>query len=141
MRKKITGALILFFIICSAAGSGVFAQEDQLSRAVDALNKPPVTVKNRKEIKTWMEENKGLGTPKSKKIKENGKKFLIIWNCPFSGRAATYAYSYMKEGGSWKLVLNRLIEGTNDLSVDYDKESNSIVYKSSSGEIVLKQQI
>ena len=137
MKKKITGALILFFIFCSAAG----AQEDQLSRAVEALNKPPAEAKKRKEIKVWAEENKGFGTPKSKNIKANGKKVLIIWNCPFSGRAATYAYSYIKDGGSWKLALNRLIEGTNDLSVDFDKESNSIVYKSSSGEVVLKQQI
>jgi hypothetical protein len=138
--KSIT-ILILSFIFCFTADSRVLSQDDKLSASVEALNKPMAEAKNRKDIKAWMEQNKGFGNPKTKKIKANDKKIFIIWDCPYSGRAATYVYSYIKEGNAWKLALNRLIEGTNDLSVEFDKESNTIIYKSSSGEVVAKQQI
>ena len=63
----------------------------------------------------------------------------MVWNDPFSGRAATYVHAYRRESakGRWMLLDSDLIERPEPVSYAYvDGNNDKIVYVGRSGRIL-----
>lgn len=117
-------------------------------RSVNAAETPdlPAATKTTDEITGAAEKIKGFGIVQSAEFNRVGRRIFAVWYCPFSGRAACYlrVYYFDLETSEWRRFVDRLIEGTHDLSGEMpspDRREEVIVFKNVKGEVVLKESV
>lgn len=93
----------------------------------------PMTATNINEITVPFENQKGTGFASSTQFKVQGRELLVLWNCPFSGRAATYIFAYSFDGTQWTRFYDKLLIGTHDISVELRNQNDSLILRGADG--------
>src|ERR1700741_3879553 len=100
---------------------------------------PPTQFVSLADFRTWMEKNKGFGSPQYVEAKLIGLHVFVAWNCPFSGRNGTYVWAYINSAktGRWQLLDSSFLERPEPLSYAYiDGHSESLQYVGTSGAVL-----
>jgi|SRR5215471_2844214 len=94
------------------------------------------------EIEKRIEPHKGFGYLQTAAFSRWGRKIFVVWYCPYSGRAATYvsAYNFDSQKRQWIKFLDRLIEGSHDLSAEMPT-GDFLILRGSNGEIAVKESL
>jgi hypothetical protein len=79
--------------------------------------KLPKTAKTTEEIIRSFQGQRGNGRPEWARFSGFDRELFVIWNCPFSGRAATFVFAYAHDGSMWTRFYDKLLEGTHQISV------------------------
>ena len=105
----------------------------------------PAIAKTTEQITGAAEKIKGFGIIQSAEFTRMGRRVFALWYCPFSGRDACYlrAYCYDPEKVEWRRFVDRLIDGTVDLSAEMPSPGREevIIFRNVKGEIVLKESV
>ena len=103
----------------------------------------PETAQTVEAIKKAVADAKGFGYVQSVQFDVGNREIIVLWYCPFSGRAACYVhgYYYDPEQKKWVLFLDDLVEGTHDLSVSLPCGQNALVIYNHMGKEVRKVDV
>jgi hypothetical protein len=95
------------------------------------------------EIIKAAENSKGFGSLQTAEFHRHGQQIFAVWYCPFSGRAACYlhAYFYDHEKARWIRFIDRLVEGTHDLSPEMPTREEVIIFRGADDKVVLKESV
>ena len=121
-------------VILAAAGTA--GAGEPKSRAPDSADSPEA-------IRAAVEQVKGFGYVQSAQFDRRGRQVYALWYCPFSGRAATYlhVYYFAPKEKKWIRFIDKLLEGTHDLSAEMPCGDESIVFRSAKGGEVLRESV
>ena len=125
-------ALILIIAVLPLWGSGE-----------SAISKLPKNVKTRDELVKTFGKSVGFGPVQRAEFSRYGREIFAVWYCPFSGRAACYlhAYYYDPTKAEWTLFIDRLMEGTHDLSAEMPHGEEVLIFRDVHEKIVLKESV
>src|SRR5262245_3761021 len=106
--------LMLRFVlttVCLAFCGALLSQEEKTA---------PKEAKSIAEILKAVEKMKGFGIVSSNEFQRQKEKTFFVWYCPYSGRAAchVHAYAFDTKKEKWIRFLDRVFEGTVDVSVE-----------------------
>jgi hypothetical protein len=95
------------------------------------------------DIVKAVEPFKGFGSIQYAQFNRRGRHVFALWYCPFSGRAACYlhAYYYDLEKAHWIRFVDRLVEGSHDLSAEMPSRGDVLILRDTEGEITVKESV
>jgi hypothetical protein len=105
---------------------------------------PPRSAKDREELLFRLSkfEFKGYGALQWMETNRfPGRRILIIWYCPFSGRGAVYVHGYFYDEAKWNLFLDRFLDRVEDLSVEFPAREDAVRLRDPDGNVVLMESL
>lgn len=124
--------ILTIILAVTLSGSGLAAERP---------SKPaPETAANPEAIREAIDAFKGFGCVQSVHFDWWGQEIIVLWYCPFSGRAACFlhGYYYDPKEKKWIRFLNDFVEGTHDLSASMPCGQESVVILDVRGKEVRK---
>ena len=88
------------------------------------------------DVDKWFKAERGFGPPEKFTIEHEGKTYLVMINCPYSGRAATYSYILEKDDGGYVLV-QKLHHPEGSIAHSVKLEHGALVFKGHNDRSVL----
>jgi hypothetical protein len=122
-----------FIIICFAALIAFFVLGAE-PRPSNAL--VPKSGETREEVLAAIEKLKDNGIVEWTETSRPGRHILVVWYCPFSGRAAVYVHAYYFDDKEWHLFWDTLLKGTHDLSVELPADKDVLRCRGADGSVV-----
>ena len=94
-------------------------------------HKAPASARNREEILSELRKFQGFGALQwTETSRLWGRRILVVWYCPFSGRAAVFVHGYYYDNAKWNLFLDRFLDRVEDLSVELPPREDAVRLKS-----------
>jgi len=99
-------------LVCFGVASGALLAQDEKTA--------PKEAKSTADILKAVEKIKGFGIVASNEFARQKEKMFFVWYCPYSGRAAchVHGYTFDRKNEKWIRSLDRIFEGTADVSVE-----------------------
>lgn len=90
---------------------------------------------SKKAIDQALEKIKGFGFPQGKEIAHADTRHYVVWNNPYSGRAAVQVFTYRLDGAGkkWQLRRSDQFEGSVGIALSLDSKAGQIVYRDGRG--------
>jgi len=103
----------------------------------------PKEVRTRDELVRTFGSSVGFGPVQRAEFRRSGRQIFAVWYCPFSGRSACFlqAYYYDPARIRWTLFIDRLVEGTYDLSAEMPWREEALVFRDAEGKVVVKESV
>lgn len=95
----------------------------------------PGFAESKKTIDQALEKIKGFGFPQGKEIAHGDTIHYVVWNNPYSGRAAVQVFTYRFDaaGKKWLLRRSDQFEGSVGIALSLDRKAGQIVYRDGQG--------
>jgi hypothetical protein len=103
----------------------------------------PRLARTTEEITKAVEGCTGFGYIQSAQFDRQGRQVFALWYCPFSGRAACYlhAYYFDDEKSRWIRFMDRLVEGTSDLSAEMPTRDEVVIFRDTDAKVVVRESV
>ena len=103
----------------------------------------PRLARTTEEITKAVEGQKGFGVIQSVQFRRDGRQVFAVWYDPFSGRAACYlhAYYFDDEKARWIRFIDRVVEGTSDLSAEMPILAEVVIFKDPNEKVLVKESV
>ena len=127
--------IVTIILALTLSGSGLAAERP---------TKPtPETAASPEAIRKAIDAFKGFGCVQSFHFDRWGQEVIVLWYCPFSGRAACFlhGYYYDPKEKKWVRFLNDFVEGTHDLSASMPCGQESVLILDARGKEVRKVDV
>ncbi len=76
------------------------------------------------------------GPPDTLRVRIGGEEFVVGWKNLLSGRQLTLSCAYREAAGEWRLLRERVDEGTHTLQVTGRAEPPALVYRDAVGRLL-----
>jgi hypothetical protein len=103
----------------------------------------PRLARTTEDITKAVEGFRGFGCVQSAQFSRWGRQVFAVWYCPFSGRDACYlhAYYFDHEKARWIRFVDRLVEGSHDLSAEMPTGEEVVIFKGTNGTVKVKESV
>jgi hypothetical protein len=123
-------ALILGLIFCRS-----------LAAEPSSEHKAPVSAKDREELLSKLRKFQGFGARQwTETSRLGGRRILVVWYCPFSGRGSVFVHGYYYDDAKWSLFLDRFLD-VEDLSVELPAGIDAVRLRGPDGKVLLTESL